>query len=80
MEKTGIKEAVITGRGKVEGIDVVLGIMDFSFLGGSMGSVVGEKISRAADIALKEKRPLIILSSSGGARMQESFLSLIRLF
>lgn len=79
VDKTGLNEAVITGRGKIEGIAAVLGIMDFSFLGGSMGSVVGEKISRAADISLKEKKPLIILSSSGGARMQEGVLSLMQM-
>ncbi len=79
VEKTGLNEAVVTGRGKIEGIAVVLCIMDFSFLGGSMGSVVGEKISRAADISLKEKKPFIILSSSGGARMQEGILSLMQM-
>ena len=79
VEKTGMNEAVVTGRGKIEGIAVVLSIMDFSFLGGSMGSVVGEKISRAADISLKEKKPFIILSSSGGARMQEGVLSLMQM-
>jgi acetyl-CoA carboxylase carboxyl transferase subunit beta len=79
MLKTGLNEAVITGRGKVEGMNVVLGIMDFSFLGGSMGSVVGEKISRAADIALDENKPFIILSASGGARMHEGVLSLMQM-
>jgi len=78
VEKTGIKEAVITGTGEIEGIPAVLAIMDFSFLGGSMGSVVGEKISRAIDIALKEKHPLIIISASGGARMHEGVLSLMQ--
>jgi len=79
VEKTGIKEAVITGTGEIEGIPAVLAIMDFSFLGGSMGSVVGEKISRAIDIALKEKHPLIIISASGGARMHEGVLSLMQM-
>jgi len=79
VEKTGIREAVITGSGEVEGIPVVLAIMDFSFLGGSMGSVVGEKIARATDMALKEKKPLIILSASGGARMHEGVLSLMQM-
>ena len=78
-QKTGLKEAVVTGQGKIEGIPVVIGIMDFSFLGGSMGSVVGEKVSRAADVALKEKRPLIIISASGGARMHEGVLSLMQM-
>jgi len=79
VQKTGLKEAVITGKGKIEDIPVVISIMDFSFLGGSMGSVVGEKISRAVDIALKEKKPLIIVSSSGGARMHEGVLSLMQM-
>jgi len=78
-EKTGIKEAVITGTGEIEGIPTVLAIMDFSFLGGSMGSVVGEKISRAIDLAIKDKNPLIIVSASGGARMQEGVLSLMQM-
>lgn len=79
VKKAGINEAVVTGRGKIEHIDVVLAIMDFSFLGGSMGSVVGEKVSRAIDIALEEKRPMIILSASGGARMHEGVLSLMQM-
>lgn len=79
LQKTGLTEAVVTGRGKIEGINVVMGIMDFSFLGGSMGSVVGEKISRAADISFKERKPFIIISSSGGARMQEGVLSLMQM-
>jgi len=79
VKKAGINEAIVTGRAKIENIGVVLAIMDFSFLGGSMGSVVGEKVSRAVDIALKEKRPLIILSASGGARMHEGVLSLMQM-
>jgi len=78
-QKTGLTEAVITGKGKIEGLSIIIAIMDFSFLGGSMGSVVGEKISRAADVALKENLPFIILSSSGGARMQEGVLSLMQM-
>jgi acetyl-CoA carboxylase carboxyl transferase subunit beta len=78
-EKTGLSEAVITGAGKIENIPVVMAIMDFSFLGGSMGSVVGEKISRAADVALEKKQPLIIISASGGARMHEGVLSLMQM-
>jgi acetyl-CoA carboxylase carboxyl transferase subunit beta len=78
-QKTGLAEAVVTGQGKIEGIPVIIGIMDFSFLGGSMGSVVGEKVSRAADIALKDKKPFIIISASGGARMQEGILSLMQM-
>jgi acetyl-CoA carboxylase carboxyl transferase subunit beta len=78
-QKTGLKEAVITGQGNIEGIPVVIGIMDFSFLGGSMGSVVGEKVSRSVDVAFKEKKPLIIISASGGARMHEGVLSLMQM-
>ncbi len=79
MEKTGISEAVRTGRCSVNEINTVLAIMDFSFIGGSMGSVVGEKIARAVDVALEEKWPLIIVSASGGARMQEGALSLMQM-
>jgi acetyl-CoA carboxylase carboxyl transferase subunit beta len=78
-QKTGLTEAVVTGHGKIEGIPVIMAIMDFSFLGGSMGSVVGEKISRAADVALKDNRPFIIISASGGARMHEGVLSLMQM-
>ena len=79
VKKTGLNEAVITGAGKIEGINVVAAIMDFRFLGGSMGSVVGEKVARAADYALEKKWPLIILSASGGARMYEGVLSLMQM-
>lgn len=79
IEKTGLTEAVVTGQGKIERIPVIIGIMDFSFLGGSMGSVVGEKVSRAADVALKEQKPFIIISASGGARMYEGVLSLMQM-
>ena len=79
VKKTGLNDAVVTGLGKIDRIDVVVSIMDFSFLGGRMGSVVGEKISRAIETALKEKKPLIILSASGGARMHEGVLSLMQL-
>ncbi|MFC2088845.1 acetyl-CoA carboxylase, carboxyltransferase subunit beta, partial [Calditrichota bacterium] len=79
VKKTGINEAVVTGSGKIEGRDIVVSIMDFSFLGGSMGSAVGEKIARAIDVSLNEKKPLIILSASGGARMHEGVLSLMQL-
>ena len=77
--KTGLKEAVITGRGTIEGIPVVLAIMDFRFLGASMGSVVGEKITRAIEVATAEKKPVIIFSASGGARMHEGILSLMQM-
>jgi acetyl-CoA carboxylase carboxyl transferase subunit beta len=78
-QKTGLTEAVTTGRGKIEGISIIIAIMDFSFLGGSMGSAVGEKVSRAADVALKENNPYIIISASGGARMHEGVLSLMQM-
>jgi len=79
QKKTLLAEAVINARGKIGGIKIILSVMDFSFMGGSMGSVVGEKISRAAERALQEKIPLIIVSASGGARMQEGILSLMQL-
>lgn len=78
-EKTGLKDAVRTAVGKSMGKDLVIACMDFSFIGGSMGGVVGEKIVRAADYALKKKIPLLIISKSGGARMMEAALSLMQL-
>ncbi|MGV6828654.1 MAG: acetyl-CoA carboxylase, carboxyltransferase subunit beta [Flavobacteriales bacterium] len=77
--KTGLKDAVKTAVGKSMGKDLVIACMDFSFIGGSMGSVVGEKIARAADYALKKKIPFMIISKSGGARMMEAALSLMQL-
>ncbi|WP_418638265.1 acetyl-CoA carboxylase, carboxyltransferase subunit beta [Winogradskyella sp.] len=77
--KTNLKDAVRTAVGKSKGNDLVIACMDFSFIGGSMGSVVGEKIARAADYALKKKTPLMIISKSGGARMMEAALSLMQL-
>ena len=79
MKKSGRNEAVRTGTGRVNGIDVVFCVMDFSFIGGSMGSVVGEKIARATDKALEKRYPLLIISTSGGARMQEAALSLMQM-
>ncbi len=79
MRKTELNDAVRTGTGKINDVEVALAIMDFSFIGGSMGSVVGEKTARAIDKARKSKIPLIILSSSGGARMMEGALSLMQL-
>jgi acetyl-CoA carboxylase carboxyl transferase subunit beta len=79
MDKTGLKDAVRTAVGKSMGEDLVVACMDFSFIGGSMGSVVGEKIARAADYSLKKKIPLLIISKSGGARMMEAALSLMQL-
>ncbi len=77
--KTGLLDAVVTGVGKIDGISTALAVMDFAFMGGSMGSVVGEKITRLIELATEKKFPLIILSSSGGARMQESTLSLMQM-
>lgn len=77
--KTKLKDAVRTAVGKSMGNDLVVACMDFTFIGGSMGSVVGEKIARAADYSLKKKIPLLIISKSGGARMMEAALSLMQL-
>ncbi|MDG4714745.1 MULTISPECIES: acetyl-CoA carboxylase, carboxyltransferase subunit beta [Winogradskyella] len=77
--KTNLKDAVRTAVGKSNGEDLVIACMDFGFIGGSMGSVVGEKIARAADYALKKKTPFMIISKSGGARMMEAALSLMQL-
>lgn len=79
IKKTGLYDAVRWGTGTVNKHPVVLAAMDFSFIGGSMGSVVGEKISRAIDKSWKSRHPLIIVSSSGGARMMEGALSLMQL-
>ena len=78
-EKTGLDEAVITGLGKIEGHSVAAAIMDFDYMGGSMGSVVGEKVTRMMEKALALKLPMIAVTSSGGARMQESALSLMQM-
>jgi acetyl-CoA carboxylase carboxyl transferase subunit beta len=78
-KKTSRKEAVITGTAKINGIDVVLAVLDFEFLGGSMGCAVGEKVTAAAETALAQSRPLLIFSASGGARMQEGTLSLMQM-
>lgn len=79
QEKTGLKDAVRTAVGKSMGADLVVACMDFSFIGGSMGSVVGEKIARAADYSLKKNIPFLMISKSGGARMMEAALSLMQL-
>jgi len=79
MNKTNLKEAIITGIGKINEIQVCCGIMDFNFMGGSMGSVVGEKVALLFEYATTNKLPLIIFSSSGGARMQEGILSLMQM-
>lgn len=78
-KKSGLKEAAIYGDAKINGRDVVIAVLDFSFMGGSMGTVVGEKITRAAEKAIQRKVPLIIVSSSGGARMQEGMFSLMQM-
>lgn len=79
QKKTGLTDAVRTAVGKSKGRDLVIACMDFKFIGGSMGSVVGEKIARAADYSLKNNIPLLIISKSGGARMMEAALSLMQL-
>ena len=79
VAKGGSKDAVICGEGKIEGTPVQLAVFDFSFMGGSMGSVVGEKITRAIERSIEKQMPLVIISASGGARMQESILSLMQM-
>lgn len=79
QSKTHLKDAVRTAVGKSKGKDLVVACMDFAFIGGSMGSVVGEKIARAADYSLKHNIPLMVISKSGGARMMEAALSLMQL-
>jgi acetyl-CoA carboxylase carboxyl transferase subunit beta len=78
-KKTGKKDAITTGIGSINGYPVVLAVLDFAFMGGSMGSVVGEKILRAIERAIEKGIPLIVISSSGGARMQEGILSLMQM-
>jgi|UniRef100_A0A7V3RI89 acetyl-CoA carboxylase carboxyl transferase subunit beta len=79
QQTTKMKDGLIYGNAKIGGIPVVFAAMDFAFMGGSMGSVVGEKVARAIRLARKEKKPLIIVSTSGGARMQEGIFSLMQL-
>jgi acetyl-CoA carboxylase carboxyl transferase subunit beta len=79
VAKGGSKDAIICGEGSIEATPVQIAIFDFSFMGGSMGSVVGEKITRAIERALDKHTPIIIVSASGGARMQESILSLMQM-
>ena len=76
---TGIRDAAVWGPGTIGGTKVAICVMDFAFMGGSMGTVVGEKVTRAAEYALAERVPLIVVSASGGARMQEGTLSLMQL-
>jgi acetyl-CoA carboxylase carboxyl transferase subunit beta len=77
--KTGLTEAIVTGRASIDGTPCVLAVMDFGFMGGSMGSVVGEKLWRSAELAAGEDLPLVAVCSSGGARMQEGILSLMQM-
>ena len=79
MDKTKLKDAIRTGVGKSKGKDLVVSCMDFAFIGGSMGAVVGEKISRAIDYSIKHKIPFVLISKSGGARMMEAAYSLMQL-
>jgi acetyl-CoA carboxylase carboxyl transferase subunit beta len=77
--KTGRKDAIVIGEGAINGCRIVLGVFDFGFMGGSMGSVVGEKLCRAADRALAARMPFVLVTTSGGARMQEGILSLMQM-
>ncbi len=77
--KTGLNEAIITGEAELEGRPIAIGVMDFSFMGGSMGSVVGEKIKNLCDLSIGKNIPMIIFSASGGARMQEGIVSLMQM-
>lgn len=79
IKKTGRTEAIAVGRCKVNKKEVALAVLDFSFMGGSMGSVVGERITRLIELAIVERLPVVIVSASGGARMQESILSLMQM-
>ena len=78
-EKSGLSEAVVCGKGTIDGRPLVLGVMDFRFMGASMGAVVGERITRAAETATAEKLPLLMVTASGGARMQEGIISLMQM-
>jgi len=79
QEKTGMKDAVLTGTGKIENRTIAIAVMDFSFLAATMGSVVGEKITRLIERGTRDRRPVIIVSASGGARMYEGMLSLMQM-
>jgi acetyl-CoA carboxylase carboxyl transferase subunit beta len=79
QKKSGLKDAIRTAHGKVNGLDLMIACMDFGFVGGSMGSVVGEKIARAIDYSIKTKTPLLIISKTGGARMMEAAFSLMQM-
>jgi acetyl-CoA carboxylase carboxyl transferase subunit beta len=79
QEDTGLNDAIINARGKLDGKPVILSVMEYAFIGGSMGTVVGEAITRAVEKATTEKLPLIVVSASGGARMMEGVISLMQL-
>ena len=79
MKKTGLKDAIRAAHGKIEGEELVIACMDFNFIGGSMGSVVGEKIARSIDYSIKHKIPFLMISKSGGARMMEAAFSLMQM-
>ncbi|WP_305041572.1 acetyl-CoA carboxylase, carboxyltransferase subunit beta [Geoalkalibacter sp.] len=79
MKKTAMSDAIVCGEGAIDGLPVVVAVFDFGFMGGSMGSVVGEKITRAIEKGLETRKPVLLFSSSGGARMQESILSLMQM-
>jgi len=79
ISKTGMSDAVVVATGTLDGLDVVIAAMEYAFIGGSMGVVVGEKITRAIEMALKRRQPVIIISCSGGARMMEGALSLMQM-
>ncbi|HAC66290.1 MAG TPA: acetyl-CoA carboxylase carboxyl transferase subunit beta [Cyanothece sp. UBA12306] len=79
QEKTGLIDGVKTGAGLIDGLPIALGVMDFRFMGGSMGSVVGEKLCRLIEYATEERLPVVIICASGGARMQEGMLSLMQM-
>ncbi len=79
IKKTGRNEAIVTGTGRIAGIPLALGVMDFQFMGGSMGVVVGEKVTRLVELAAAEKLPLVVFCASGGARMHEGALSLMQM-
>ena len=79
IASTGLKDAIIVATGQLDGLDVVVAAMEYSFIGGSMGVVVGEKIARAVEMALERRQPVIVVSCSGGARMMEGALSLMQM-
>lgn len=79
MKKSGLREAVIVGKAEISGKKIVISIMDFEFMGGSMGSVVGEKVARAVELAAEEALPFVSFAASGGARMQEGLISLLQM-